>query len=185
MTAGSQIPQHRRVELLALVCAAQSADRNLGRLPRRIPSSSLKADTKMKTTNLKQTSVAKPRKWFQRRRRWHDPREARPEGSQFPRTGWIAQLVHTVSSVAAPHCDRTGCRRRRSGDPRETRAERSQFRDQPPSREATASHRRSSLHLREFAKNSRIFAAFAPGANRAPRFFFPRKSVIHNCIGIR
>jgi hypothetical protein len=37
----------------------------------------------MKPTNLKQTSVAKPRKWFQRRRRWHDPREARPEGSQF------------------------------------------------------------------------------------------------------
>ena len=28
-----------------------------------------------------------------------------------------------------------------------------------------------SLHLREFAKNSRIFAAFAPGANRAPQFF--------------
>jgi hypothetical protein len=27
----------------------------------------------MKTTNLKQTSVAKPRKWFQRRRRRHDP----------------------------------------------------------------------------------------------------------------
>ena len=27
----------------------------------------------MNTTNLKQTSVAKPRKWFQRRRRWHDP----------------------------------------------------------------------------------------------------------------
>ena len=27
----------------------------------------------MKTTNLKQTSVAKPRKWFQRRRPWHDP----------------------------------------------------------------------------------------------------------------
>lgn len=26
----------------------------------------------MKTTNLKQTRVAKPRKWFQRRRRWHD-----------------------------------------------------------------------------------------------------------------
>ena len=80
----------------------------------------------MKTTNLKQTSVAKPRKWFQQRRRWHDPREARPEGSQF--------------------------------------------RDQPPSREATASHGRSRLHQREFAKNSRIFAAFAPGANRAPQF---------------
>src|SRR6266581_8571066 len=113
--AGSQIPQHRRVELLALVCATQSADRNLVRLPRRVPSLSLKADTKMKTTNLKQTSVAKPRKWFQRRRCWHDPREAR--------------------------------------------AERSQFRDQ-----------RSRLHLREFAKNSRISAAFAPGANRAPQF---------------
>jgi len=69
----------------------------------------------MKTTNFKQTSVAKPRKWFQRHRRWHDPREARPE--------------------------------------------RSQFRDQ-----------RSRLHLREFAKNSRIFAVFAPGANRAPQF---------------
>ena len=69
----------------------------------------------MKTTNFKQTSVAKPRKWFQRHRRWHDPREARPE--------------------------------------------RSQFRDQ-----------RSRLHLREFAKNSRIFAAFAPGVNRAPQF---------------
>jgi len=27
----------------------------------------------MKPTNLKQTNVAKPRKWFQRRRRWHDP----------------------------------------------------------------------------------------------------------------
>jgi hypothetical protein len=70
----------------------------------------------MKTTNLKQTSVAKPRKWFQRRRRWHDPREARPEGSQFLRTGWIAQLVHTVWSVVAPRFDRTGCRLRRSGD---------------------------------------------------------------------
>ena len=95
----------------------------------------------MKTTNLKQTSVAKPRKWFQRRRRWNDPREARPE--------------------------------------------RSQFRDQPPSREATASHRRSRLHLREFAKNSRIFAAFAPGASRAPQFFFHRKSGAQNSTGIR
>jgi len=27
----------------------------------------------MKTTNFKQTSVAKPRKWFQRHRRRHDP----------------------------------------------------------------------------------------------------------------
>jgi hypothetical protein len=134
-------PARTRVELLALVCATQSADRNLVRLPRRISSLSLKADTKMKTTDLKQTSVAKPRKWFQRRRHWHDPREARPE--------------------------------------------RSQFRDQPPSREATASHRRSRLHLREFARNSRIFAAFAFGANRAPQFFFPRKSGSQNFAGIR
>src|SRR2546423_14107294 len=104
-----KIPNDRH--LLSLVCATQSANRRLVRLPRRIPSLSLKADTKMKTTNLKQTSVARPRKWFQRRRRWHDPREAHPE--------------------------------------------RSQFRDQT-----------SRLHLREFAKNSRIFAAFAPDANR-------------------
>ena len=39
--------------------------------------------------------------------------------------------------------------------------------------------------LREFAKNSRIFAAFAPGANRAPQFFFPRKSAFGNLAGIR
>jgi len=39
--------------------------------------------------------------------------------------------------------------------------------------------------LREFAKNSRIFAAFAPGANRAPQFFFPRKSAFRNFAGIR
>ena len=95
---------------LALVCPAQSADRVLVRLPWRIPS--LITERKMKTTNLKQTKLAKPRKWFRRRRRWHDPREARPEGRQF--------------------------------------------RDQPPSREAMASHRRSRLHLREFAKNSRV-----------------------------
>jgi hypothetical protein len=84
----------------------------------------------MKTRNLKQTSVAKPRKWFQQRHRWHDPPEARPEGSQL--------------------------------------------RDQ-----------RSSLHLREFARNSRIFAAFAPDANRAPQFFFPRKPGSQNSTGIR
>ena len=39
--------------------------------------------------------------------------------------------------------------------------------------------------LREFAKNSRIFAAFAHGANRAPQFFFPRKSGSQNYTGIR
>jgi hypothetical protein len=40
-------------------------------------------------------------------------------------------------------------------------------------------------YLREFAKNSRIFAAFAPAANRAPEFFFPRKSGAQNSTGIR
>jgi len=39
--------------------------------------------------------------------------------------------------------------------------------------------------LREFAKNSRNFAAFLPGENRAPQFFFPRKSGSHTYTGIR
>ena len=72
-----------------------------------------------------------------------------------------------------------------TSDPREARPEGSQFRDQAPSREATASHRRSRLHLREFTRNSRIFGAFAAGANRAPQFFFPRKSGSQNSTGIR
>jgi hypothetical protein len=37
----------------------------------------------------------------------------------------------------------------------------------------------------EFAKNSRNFAALAPRANRAPQFFFPRKSAFRNIDGIR
>ena len=41
------------------------------------------------------------------------------------------------------------------------------------------------LHLRESAKNSRVFAAFLPGPNRAPQFFFPRKSAFRNLAGIR
>jgi len=39
--------------------------------------------------------------------------------------------------------------------------------------------------LREFAGDSRIFAAFVVGANRAPKFFFPRKSGFRNLAGIR
>jgi hypothetical protein len=39
--------------------------------------------------------------------------------------------------------------------------------------------------LREFVKNSRIFAAFAPVASRAPQLFFPRKSARRNFAGIR
>jgi len=34
-------------------------------------------------------------------------------------------------------------------------------------------------------KNSRIFAAFAPAAIRAPQLFFPRKSAFRNLAGIR
>jgi hypothetical protein len=41
------------------------------------------------------------------------------------------------------------------------------------------------LHLREFAKNSRIFAVFAPGANRVDLIFSPRKSAFRNFAGIR
>jgi len=39
--------------------------------------------------------------------------------------------------------------------------------------------------LREFVKNSRVFAAFPDGANRAPKIFFPRKSAFRNLAGIR
>jgi hypothetical protein len=39
--------------------------------------------------------------------------------------------------------------------------------------------------LREFAKNSRSFAALSAGANRAPQFFFPRKPAFRNIAGIR
>jgi hypothetical protein len=52
----------------------------------------------MNTTTMNQN---KSRKWFRARRRWHDPRQARPQGSQFHRTGWIAQLGHTVCSVGS------------------------------------------------------------------------------------
>jgi len=41
------------------------------------------------------------------------------------------------------------------------------------------------LSLREFVKNSRIFAAFEPDANQAPQFFSPRKAAFQNFAGIR
>src|SRR5712664_4058008 len=48
------------------------------------------------------TSVAKPRKWFQRRRRWHDPRESAPGGQPIPRpgTGSRAQSDLALNSLA-------------------------------------------------------------------------------------
>jgi hypothetical protein len=39
--------------------------------------------------------------------------------------------------------------------------------------------------LREFAVDSRVLAAFTPSINRAPKFFFSRKSGSQNYIGIR
>jgi hypothetical protein len=71
----------------------------------------------MKTKKLGQCNATKSRKWFQRPRGWHDLRLARPEGSQFQKTGWIVQLVHTFGLVAASRFERTCCRRRQSGDP--------------------------------------------------------------------
>ena len=41
------------------------------------------------------------------------------------------------------------------------------------------------LSLREFVKNSRIFAAFESGENRVDSIFFPRKSGSQNSTGIR
>ena len=70
----------------------------------------------MKTKDLKQSNTSRSQKWFHRPPGRHDPREARPEGSQFRGTGWIAQLVHRLGLTPAHHSARTGCRRRRSGD---------------------------------------------------------------------
>jgi hypothetical protein len=46
----------------------------------------------MKTTNLKQTSVVKPRKWFQRRRRWHDAMLVLNMSIFNSRSGWNRML---------------------------------------------------------------------------------------------
>jgi hypothetical protein len=61
--------------------------------------------------------LAPYKRWFYGPRRRLDPREARPEDSQFCGTGWIAQLVHRLGLTPGHHSGRTGCRRRRSGDP--------------------------------------------------------------------
>ena len=142
-------------------------------------------------------------------REMHDPRKARREGSQFPGTGWIAQLVHTVCSVVAPRYDRIGCRRRRSGD-----ALRAQYPEwiEADGKSPTCdyyeslfaallvSHRAHARahydHLlnktkterpndHEFAKNSRSFNGFRAHGNRVDLVFFPRKSGSRNSTGIR
>ena len=139
----------------------------------------------------------------------HDPRKARQEGSQFPGTGWIAQLVHTACSVVAPRYDRTGCRRRRSGDA--LRAQHSEWIEadgKSPTCDyyeslfaaLLVSHRAHARahydHLpnktkterpndHEFAKNSRSFNGFRTSGNCVDLIFFPRKSASQNSTGIR
>jgi len=162
----------------------------------------------MKTTR-SSILVAKVPGYTELQREMHDARKARLEGSQFPRTGWIAQLVHTVGSVVAPRCDRTGCRRRRSGDalraqhPEWIEADgKSPMCDYYESLFAAllVSHR---AHARahydslpnitkterpndhEFAKNSRSFNGFRTSGNCVDLIFFPRKSASRNSTGIR
>jgi hypothetical protein len=60
-------------------------------------------------TTLVSSLIAEVPGYVKLQREMHDPRSARPEGSQFPITGWIAQLVHTVCSVVAPRRGRPGC----------------------------------------------------------------------------
>ena len=81
---------------LDLVRIPQSRDRYRVGPFRSIPVSSLKGDAKMKTRDLKQPNASISQNDFIEPRRRHDPREARPEGSQFRGTGWIAQLVHRL-----------------------------------------------------------------------------------------
>jgi len=71
----------------------------------------------VKTKHLTGSKATRSQRTSKRTRRRHDPREARPEGSQFRGTGWIAQLVHRLGLTPGHHSGRTGCRRRRSGDP--------------------------------------------------------------------
>jgi len=105
---------HHERGLGAVIRVVQSDHRSSVRRAGRFHRRALKGAI-MNTTHSSSLAVEVPA-YAQLQRKMHDPRKARPEGSQFPRTGWIAQLVHTVCSVVASRCDRTGCRRRRSGD---------------------------------------------------------------------
>lgn len=55
--------------------------------------------------------------WFRARRREHDPRGARPEGSQFCGTGWIAQPVRVPDSLQRLASIERAAAASRSGDP--------------------------------------------------------------------
>jgi hypothetical protein len=74
----------------------------------------------MNSTDLTQRNKNKRRKWWTSllpRRRRHDPREARPAGSQFHGTGWIAQPVHVPLSLRRLASIERAAGARRSGDP--------------------------------------------------------------------
>ena len=109
-----KVRPHKR-GLGTVVRIVQSDHRSFVRRAGRFHPRALKGGAIVNTTHSSSLAADVPA-YAQLQREMHDPRKARPEGSQFPRTGWIAQLVHTVCSVVAPRCDRTGCRRRRSGD---------------------------------------------------------------------
>src|SRR4029077_6490990 len=89
ITMNSKMARHRAVGLFALVRSSQSVDRRVVRLPRRVPCLPLKEDTKIKRTNLKQTSVAKPRKWFHFR---DQPPSSRRRGTTASHRRWRLHL---------------------------------------------------------------------------------------------
>ena len=104
---------HHERGLGAVIRIVQSDHRSSVRRAGRFHPRALKGAI-MNTTHSSSLAVEVPA-YAQLQRKMHDPRKARPEGSH-PRTGWIAQVVHTVRSVVAHRFDRTGCRRRRSDD---------------------------------------------------------------------
>ncbi len=65
----------------------------------------LKGDRKMNALNRKKNNPnpsRRLRRWFSSRRRRHDPREARPGGSQFRGTGWIVFNISTFTFDGQP-----------------------------------------------------------------------------------
>jgi hypothetical protein len=65
----------------------------------------------MKTTNLKQTSVAKPGKWFQRHRRWHDPLLVLNMSTFNFDSGWnrIFNPILQRENIRGAHAPRVSC----------------------------------------------------------------------------
>jgi hypothetical protein len=65
----------------------------------------------MKTTNFKQTSVAKPRKWFQQHRRWHDPLLVLNMSTFNFDSGWnrIFNPIPQRENIWGAHAPRVSC----------------------------------------------------------------------------